>query len=132
VKVQTATLPIVLKLSLYRVCWFCHFTGCVGTVTIPLLTSDQGDDRQTPTLASVLTTSHPSTTIHPRCIDRCSLPVPATCLRIPKTSIRCHYTVPSTDWLVPIYKASYHKNWPRISHTTVSVVNILVVIRLTV
>jgi len=37
VKVQTATLPIVLKLSLYRVCWFCHFTGCVGTVTIPLL-----------------------------------------------------------------------------------------------
>jgi len=25
----------VLKLSLYRVCWFCHFTGCVGTVILP-------------------------------------------------------------------------------------------------
>jgi len=35
VKVQTATLPIVPKLSLYRVCWFCHFTGCVGTVILP-------------------------------------------------------------------------------------------------
>jgi len=27
----------VLELSLYRVCWNCHFTGCVGTVIIPLL-----------------------------------------------------------------------------------------------
>jgi len=26
-----------LVLSFYRVCWNCHFTGFVGTVTIPLL-----------------------------------------------------------------------------------------------
>jgi len=26
-----------LLLSFYRVCWNCHFTGCVGTVIIPLL-----------------------------------------------------------------------------------------------
>jgi len=25
----------VLELSFYRVCWFCHFTGCVGTVILP-------------------------------------------------------------------------------------------------
>jgi len=24
-----------LELSFYRVCWFCHFTGCVGTVILP-------------------------------------------------------------------------------------------------
>jgi len=35
VRVQTATLPIVLKLSLYRVCWNCHFTGCVRSLILP-------------------------------------------------------------------------------------------------